>query len=394
MSSNQTLRPFLNFLKEAVPSWNLYPLYSPTRFCEIIKHSKGGLERCIRSDREAAEIVIKEKKALVYQCHAGIMDGIVPIMLGNEPVAFLVFGQFLTEPPTEESFSRVWERVKDLELPYEELKDAFFHLAVVPQQFVERMAEGMFSALQEFLRSLSRVLPPLDKQRLYDLDAEIWLAQLERQILLLSKEEGELLSRFQWASIEVVLNYWVEWMEKEIKHFEESPWETKSRIWGVITSLLSYARLFQASSRINLLEFYSHYAAMVKRCNTKEEMREALMQIINDLLAIRGQTSYRASIVERVKRFILQNYDKEGLCLREVARAFRLSPYYLAHLFKNIEGISIGEYIKNIRMAQARKRLSSKINCFESLFRLFIVIPPYLYLICFVKSFLQHLNPF
>ena len=343
---------------EVCPSWSLYPLHSPTPFCDLIKHSKGGLERCIASDRRANQIVRETKRPLIYECHAGLIDGIIPVILDDEVIAQFCLGQFLSEPPTEENFQRIWEKIKDLGLPYEEMKEAYLKLTFVPMRYVEAIAEGIFETHRELLGSLSRFLSPI-KRKLSDVDEKLWIVQQERLLRHISEQERELISLFYWASGESIRNYWSKWVEKELQSFDKFPWETKSRIWGVITSLLSHLRVFQASSRINLLEFYSHYAAMVKRCERSEEMRETLSWIMNDLLAIRGEPKYRASIVERAKDYIHKNYGEEKLGLQEVARALRLSPYYLAHLFKSSEGKSVGEYIKEIRIARAKELLET-----------------------------------
>lgn len=352
-------RPVFRFSMEGRPAWSLYPLYSPTPFCDLIKHSKKGIERCVKSDREASKIVLQCKRPLIYECHAGLTDGIIPIIVDDEPIAFLMFGQFLTEEATEEKFGEIWERIKDLELPYEEVKEAFLQLPTVPRHYVESFAWGIFEAVKEVLESIPPTLITDEKRKILDIDAKIWLIQQQWQILRVSKQERELLSLFQWANRETVLRYWSEWVREQLKSFDEAPRETKSRIWGTITSLLSHLRVFQASSKINLLEFYSHYASLVKRCESKEELSEILGWIMNDLLFIRGQTKYRASIVERAKSYILQNYGKEGLCLKDVAKALRISPYYLSHLFKDSEGMSIGEYIRDIRIARAKELLES-----------------------------------
>lgn len=347
------------FSIEGRPAWSLYPLHSPNPFCDLIKHSNKGIERCIKSDREAFQTVIRSKQPLIYECHAGLMDGIIPIILDDEPVVFLMFGQFLTEKATEEKFREIWERIKDLELPYIEVREAFFKLPVVPRQFIESFARGIFESLQEIMESIPPLLFSDEKRKTVDIDAKIWLIQQDRQILRVSKEERELLSLFHWASREAILRYWSEWVEEQLQNFYQTPWEIKSRIWGTITSLLSHLRIFQASSKINLLEFYSHYASLVKRCENEEELKEILRWIMNDLLLIRGQTKYRASIVERAKRYILQNYGKEGIGLKEVAKALHISPYYLSHLFKDSEGVSVGRYIRDLRIARAKELLEN-----------------------------------
>ncbi len=346
------------FSIEGRPAWSLYPLHSPSPFCDLIKHTREGIARCIKSDQEASRVVLRTKKPLIYECHAGLIDGIIPVLIEGEPVAFLVFGQFLMEQPSEEKFQQVWEKIANLGVPYEELREAFFNLPVVPSRYVKSLAQGIFEALREAFRSIS-FLASGERKQVLDADAKIWLAQQEWQILRLSQEERELLSLFYWASREAILEYWSKWVKEKLQTFEEAPRETKSRIWETLASLLSHLRIFRPSPRINLLEFYSHYISLMRGCNSQEQMEEILEWIMNDLLLIRGDAKYRASIVERAKKYILQNYSSEDLRLKEVAKALHVSPYYLSHLFKSSEGISVGKYIKDIRIARARELLQT-----------------------------------
>lgn len=353
----QNLHFTLRFSIDGRPSWDINSLYTPTSFCSLIKHSKEGLERCLKCDRQAFQIACQTKKPYIYECHAGLIDGVIPIMLGDNPVAFLMFGQFLTEPPSEGAFDEIWENIKDLPVNYEEMKEAFMMLPSFPLHYVEGIAQGMFQVLQDITMRITELLLPERSRKDANMDLELWLAQQEWQILHIFKKERELLSLFTWATGRAVRHHWDNWIEEELRGFNESPWEVKSRIWGVISSFISHLRVFQASSKINLLELALHYGSMIMKCTAKENLKETLSWIINDLLTIRGETTYRDSIVERTKTYILQNYAREDLGLKEVARAMRLSPYYLARLFKTAEGISVGSYIREVRIERAKELL-------------------------------------
>ncbi|MBC7327732.1 PocR ligand-binding domain-containing protein [bacterium] len=348
----------LRFSPEGRPSWNINALYTPTQFCSLIKQSREGLEKCLECDRRAFQEAIQTKKPLIYQCHAGLMDGVIPIMLGDNPVAFLMFGQFLTEAPSEEKFQEVWRSVKDLPVEYEELRNAFFNLPVFSLQYVESLAQGMFEVIQEIARGITHhLLPEEGREKLPETEIELWLAQQDWQILHIFKEERTLLSFFHWASRRAVLSYWSQLIDKELEDWKDEIWDVKSRLWGLISSLLSHLRIFHAASKINFLELSHQYSSMLMKCDTKEKIKETLEWIMNDMLAIRGETNYKASLVERAKMFIRENYAREDLSLKEVARAMRLSPYYLARLFKSSEGISIGRYIREVRIERARELL-------------------------------------
>jgi two-component system response regulator YesN len=341
------------------PAKRIYPLNYPTTFCELIRASETGYNRCIKSDKRAFRISCEIKRPLIYECHAGIVDGVIPIMLGDSPVAFLMFGQFLMETPTEEKFQEIWEKIKDLPLDYRKVREAFLRLPVLPSEYVESVAEGLFQVIQGIVREISPPFLPMGEQQGDKTDLELWIAQQEWQILRILKEERALLSLFRWASNKAVLENWRQIFTKELQSFEKAPWEAKSRIWGIITSLLSHIRIFKASSQIDLLELSLHYGRMIKRCDTVSELQEILEWIMNDLLSIRREPSFRDSVIERAKTYILQNYSNEHLGLNEIARAMRLSPPYLARLFKKVVGMSVGRYIREVRVSRAKELLET-----------------------------------
>lgn len=350
----------LHFSTDAHPAQIVHPLYSRAPLCELVSRSEEGVKRCRKSDKPAFQISCQTKRPLIYKCHAGLTGGVIPILLGENPVAFLVFGQFLTEPPSEETFKEVWEKIRDLSIPYDEARKAFFNLPVFPLEYAQNIAEGMFEVVQEISKRITeRLLSDTVRGGAVDIDVGLWLAQQEWQILHIFKSERELLSLFHWASGRGVRKRWQEFISREMENQEESLGEVKARIGGVIASLLSHLRIFPSSSKLDLLELASHYNSLLNQCESGEELQETLNWIMNDLLAIRGETSCRQSLVERAKEYISQNYGKEKLGLKDIAKFLRLSPYYLAHLFKTSEGITIGKYIRKVRIARAMELLES-----------------------------------
>lgn len=315
--------------------------------------------RCRRSDKPAFHTACQTKRPYIYECHAGLTGGVIPILLGENPVAFLVFGQFLTEPPSEERLREIWERIKDLPIDYEEAREAFFKVPVVPRQYVESIAEGMFEVVQEIASQITeRLLSDTLRRDSENIDVGLWLAQQEWQILHIFKRERELLSFFHWASGRGVRKQWNDLITEELEKKEEPLENIKARIGGVITSMISHLRIFPSASKIDVLKLAAHYNHLLEESKSRSEFQETLNWIINDLLALRGETSCRQSLVERAKEFVCQNYGRENLGLNDVAKALRLSPYYLAHLFKTTEGITLGRYIRNVRIERAKELLA------------------------------------
>lgn len=349
----------LHFSSDVLPAHIVQPLYTRNLLCELVRQTDEGVMRCRRSDKPAFQTACQTKRPYIYECHAGLTGGVIPILLGENSVAFLVFGQFLTEQPSEEKFREIWERIKDLSISYEEARKAFFKTPVVPFQYVESIAEGMFEVVQEIARQITeRLLSSAPRRDSESIDAELWLAQQEWQILHIFKRERELLSLFHWASGRGIRKQWNDLITEEFEKKGEPLEKIKARIGGVIASMISHLRIFPSSSKIDVLKLAAHYNYLLEECESHTQFQETLNWIINDLIAIRGETSCRQSLVERAKEFICQNYGRENLSLRDIAKALHLSPYYLAHLFKTSEGITLGRYIREVRMARAKELLA------------------------------------
>jgi len=64
-------------------------------FCAAIRRSPAMDARCVASDRNACRRCAKTRKAMIYHCHAGLAEAIVPIQDGNELLGYTMFGQIL-----------------------------------------------------------------------------------------------------------------------------------------------------------------------------------------------------------------------------------------------------------------------------------------------------------
>ena len=81
-----------------------YPAREKCDFCQLIQSTEKGRERCKASDKRAAGIALKEHKALYYPCHAGLIDVVVPVVVGTHKIGCFYSGQSMLTPPTPEAF--------------------------------------------------------------------------------------------------------------------------------------------------------------------------------------------------------------------------------------------------------------------------------------------------
>jgi len=70
------------------------------------------------------------------------------------------------------------------------------------------------------------------------------------------------------------------------------------------------------------------------------------------------KTAFNHQIVEQINDYIISHLH-EDVGLISLADRFHFHPSYLARLYKHISGITVGQYIVDMRLQQARKLLSS-----------------------------------
>jgi AraC-like DNA-binding protein len=70
--------------------------YPNSSFCRLIQSKTRGLEKCFSMDKEKQKEADKQKTPLCYQCHAGLMETIIPLYLEGELAGHFMMGQFRT----------------------------------------------------------------------------------------------------------------------------------------------------------------------------------------------------------------------------------------------------------------------------------------------------------
>ena len=104
------------------------------RFCALIRKAEQwkGSFRCNASDRKGFARAARTKRTQVYQCHAGLTEIVVPILIRNRYIGHIITGQLVHTQRLSKGFDDVWERIRDLAgLDREESEEAFRDLGVV-----------------------------------------------------------------------------------------------------------------------------------------------------------------------------------------------------------------------------------------------------------------------
>ena len=114
-------------------------------YCQLIQEKLGLRYRCREQDKLMCKQCEKSKKPLVYQCHAGLMETVIPLKLNNRLVGYSMIGQFRNREDVPQEICKNWlQKHTDLK----ELQQAFLN-----QPYYEKTAIDNIINLFEMLCS-------------------------------------------------------------------------------------------------------------------------------------------------------------------------------------------------------------------------------------------------
>ncbi|MDO9464262.1 MAG: PocR ligand-binding domain-containing protein [bacterium] len=123
---------------------DFFPKSERSNFCKIIHSTPQGKARCFLSDSEAIQIAFKNKKPHIYECHGGLVNVAVPIIMQNKLLGSILSGQIVAKKPTNMSFLSVKEKTKELRINYDKLKEAYKKVKIVPREKVDIVVKLLF----------------------------------------------------------------------------------------------------------------------------------------------------------------------------------------------------------------------------------------------------------
>ena len=123
-----------------------------TPFCAMLRESKEMDERCRACDRHAFAQCKKTHRQFVYTCHAGLVEGISPILYDDRIIGYIAVGQIKSDPRVD------FERLAD-QIPPERrdlLRSLFRELPVTEEEKISAAMRILDACTgYEYLRGLA-----------------------------------------------------------------------------------------------------------------------------------------------------------------------------------------------------------------------------------------------
>jgi len=89
---------------QAQPSRRLKASKDFIPFCRQIQETRAGRSACLECDCEAIRRLRDTRRPVLYSCHMGLLDLVVPLLIGGQLIGALAAGQFLLRKPARETF--------------------------------------------------------------------------------------------------------------------------------------------------------------------------------------------------------------------------------------------------------------------------------------------------
>ena len=179
-----------------------YPDKARSPFCQMIQSTPEGRELCRVSDKCAADIAFKERKPMFYTCHAGLIDVVVPVFVGDEKIGCFYSGQSLLSPPTPIGFQDIKTRVVDLGLDFAALWEVYRTVPQVDSYKLEMAVELLAIIASHLVRGEIEIRRERETSR-----SAVRKAKLERDLreMELRLSQAQLNPHFLFNSLNLIL---------------------------------------------------------------------------------------------------------------------------------------------------------------------------------------------
>jgi ligand-binding sensor protein len=136
-----------------------YPNDLP-EFCSLIRNSSKGKQNCLLCDKKACDNAKATGKAIIYPCHAGLLEMITPIQVQGATVGYLLLSHIVKGEDEQEEWRQVSLCCDSYNIEMEKLKQAFNKLPRTNDRILQASADLLsLCAASLYQQRLARLAP-------------------------------------------------------------------------------------------------------------------------------------------------------------------------------------------------------------------------------------------
>lgn len=114
-----------------------------TPFCQLIRSTEKGRQRCEQCDKRAELQAFREKRSIIYDCHLGLKDCCVPITVGDKLLGAVLGGQVLVSDDADAK-AKIFDipaLSQEYGVPEDHLREAVRKIFVVDYEYLENCVD-------------------------------------------------------------------------------------------------------------------------------------------------------------------------------------------------------------------------------------------------------------
>jgi AraC-like DNA-binding protein len=112
-------------------------------FCSILRQDIRADLKCKECDKYAFETASKTKALYLYECHAGLTEGVAPVIIEDRLLGYLMMGQTLKGKPDEKLWEQIYKSCRNYDVDFKSLKESFFKLTHIDWEKIYAAARIM-----------------------------------------------------------------------------------------------------------------------------------------------------------------------------------------------------------------------------------------------------------
>lgn len=135
-------------------------------YCGILRKDEKARVACKNCDLTGLNTCKKQKKMYIYQCHAGLVEAVVPVMNGDMIIGYLMLGQIILEDNKSqlEKWDELYQCVNKYQVDFAELRDSYEKKERLSQQKLYAAAKIMETCASHLY--LTRIMAVSEKDLL------------------------------------------------------------------------------------------------------------------------------------------------------------------------------------------------------------------------------------
>ncbi len=342
-------------------------------YCRLIRTSRIGAARCRQDRLRSMNIATETGQPYICLCHAGIVLVCVPIMDGELPLGGLFFGKCLWEKPDDLFGVELKKRLRGLRYDFIELEHAAGGLSVVSARRIHEAAEFLFVLLYQTTELDPRVV----HWRRQKTQQQSSISEIIHETKKMGSDEPypyeserELIAKVKigdrTGAKEILNNL----LGAILFHSPGDMNILKARLVELL-SVLSRAATQGGVDIHILLNKNLDYINKVLTIDNQDDLCAWISRALDDFIesVYSCQDARKMGQLRPAIEFMEGNFDRP-ISLADIAHGAHLSISRLAHLFREQMGITLIDYLTNVRINAAKRLLlKSDMNCTQICFQ-------------------------